>query len=386
MKYLIPLLLWSMVACAPISKDHFVFRGYIPGARDSIRVRLCPEDGSNSYIGYIVDEKIEFKGRVKGPTYCLLRLDNRTSARRNKEQEFPRDIYFFMENGDLYFETPHLDSLSIGYHRYDLRKEKNYTLKGSKTQDAFRRFQQQTIEHRHAIKELTKKSDVSQTPEDYQQLLRIQNEFWKMCRDFIRSQKNLEVNLFVAQQVHRYPLSYDLSDVEEMEALFVSYQDTCAMLRKYRESLQEAKRFVRGVQLEDAELVTPDGKRVKLLELLNKDGYTVIDNWASWCGACRMGLPGMKEFYKRYVDRVKFISVSSPGDREEGWKKAMKEENMSWEQYWDKDGQFSKFMKNACNVRTIPNIVLVASDGKIVHRGGNAGDIELHLKSLLQNK
>ena len=62
------------------------------------------------------------------------------------------EIEFFAENGDLVFFTPHIDSLPRSFWQYDIRKEKNYSLKGSPAQDVFCAYQQQTIPLRHEIR------------------------------------------------------------------------------------------------------------------------------------------------------------------------------------------------------------------------------------------
>ena len=168
--------------------------------------------------------------------------------------------------------------------------------------------------------------------------------------------------------------------MEVMERLFASYQDTCRALREYRESLREEKKYVTGKKLEDAELVTPEGKNVRLLEQMNKKGYTFIDFWASRCGPCRKTLPAVKEMYKRYGEQVKFVSVAV-WEQEKAWQKAMKEENMPWLQLRD-EGDFMEGAKDLYRISSIPTLLVISPEGKIVFRASRAGEIELFLKNL----
>ncbi|WP_065218352.1 MULTISPECIES: TlpA disulfide reductase family protein [Butyricimonas] len=376
MRYLIVLFLFSMLACtsARVPKDHFVLRGVIPGAKDSMRVTLFLKNSIERPIGVIMNERFEIRGKTNTPTYCLLRVDDRLL---HGETTHYKDIACFIENGNLEFSTPHIDSLSDGFHLYDLRKEKNYTLKGSASQEAYSRYQQQTLSCRYMIEKLEKESDGNSI--DYKQLRYNKEKLKRLTKEFIRSQRNLEVNLYLAQQLKRVPFTYDVSEVEEMEQLFAFYRDTCKVLREYRESLRVEKDFVSGKPLEDVELVTPDGRKVRLLEQLNKEGYTLIDFWASWCGSCRMGIPAMEELYKRCGDRVKFISIAI-SDREEHWQQAMKEENMPWLQLRD-EGEFMSVAQELYRITAIPVLLLISPEGKIVYRTSRVGEMEFALES-----
>ena len=379
MRCFIVVCLLSLWACTAsrVPQDHFVLRGTLPGAQDSTRVSLLLKNARKNPCGFVINGKFEIRGTVEAPTTCLLRVDDKlVRAGRTRY----RDVHFFIENGNLEFSTPHIDSLSEGYHLYDLRKEKNYMLKGSSLQDAYHRYQLQTLDCRYAIEQLEKKSGESQDPEDYRQLRRKRDELQQLIRVFIRNQRNLVINLHVAQQLKRVPFTYEEADVEVMERLFASYQDTCQALREYRESLREEKNYVTGKKLEDAGLVTPDGKKVRLLEQLNRNGYTFIDFWASWCGPCRKTLPAVKEMYKRYGERVKFVSVAV-WEQEEAWQKAMKEENMPWLQLRD-EGDFMEGAKDLYRISSIPTLLVISPEGKIVFRASRAGEIELFLKNL----
>lgn len=217
--------------------------------------------------------------------------------------------------------------------------------------------------------------------EDYEELFQRQDELDRVALEFIKSQQCLPVNLYVAEQLKRRPLTYDVTCVEAWEQAFVSYQDTCAQLRDFREYLRVAKNLATGRELEDAGLLTPEGKEVRLLDCLNKEGYTLLDFWASWCGACRAGLPAVKALHERYGKRIKFASIAL-SDREDAWMQAVKEENMPWVQLRDR-GELVNLMQQCYKITSIPTLFLVSPEGKIVWRASRAGEMEVYLKSLL---
>lgn len=96
-----------------------------------------------------------------------------------------------------------------------------------------------------------------------------------------------------------------------------------------------------------------------------KGKYLLVDFWASWCGPCRQAIPKVKELYAAYKDKgFEVVSISIDTDKN-AWKKAMKEEEMPWEQMLsdDKDKTMEQFQFSG-----IPTMYLVDSEGKIMER------------------
>ena len=166
MKQIYFLLLFGAVACSRQPADQFVLRGIVPGAMDSTRVMLKTLNGQDmqKFTGYIIDEKFELCGKLNVPTHCRLNLDNYDyikSIGGDLESSRTCNIDLFVENGELAFTTPHLDSLPQAFWRYDIRKEKNYKLEGSPAQDAYYRYQQQTIPLRYDLYKLRGKENLT---------------------------------------------------------------------------------------------------------------------------------------------------------------------------------------------------------------------------------
>ncbi|MGO4290669.1 TlpA family protein disulfide reductase [Chitinophaga sp. RAB17] len=96
-----------------------------------------------------------------------------------------------------------------------------------------------------------------------------------------------------------------------------------------------------------------------------KGKYLLVDFWASWCGPCRQAIPKVKELYAAYKDKgFEVVSISIDTDKN-AWKKAMKEEEMPWEQMLsdNKDKTMEQFQFSG-----IPTMYLVDSEGKIMER------------------
>ena len=128
-----------------------------------------------------------------------------------------------------------------------------------------------------------------------------------------------------------------------------------------------------------------DGKEIRLSDLLAKNKLVLIDFWASWCGACRATMPHLKDIYPEYKKKgVEFFSVSLD-DKEEDWKKAFKEEALSWIDGSNLLGWKDPVAKQYA-ITGIPFKILIGKDGIIVDKGfARFGSLEKTMDDYLDN-
>jgi len=69
------------------------------------------------------------------------------------------------------------------------------------------------------------------------------------------------------------------------------------------------------------------GKTVSLSDFKGK--YLVLDFWGTWCGYCVKDIPTMREYYKKYNDKLEFVSIACR-DSEKRWKEAIEKYQMNW--------------------------------------------------------
>jgi thiol-disulfide isomerase/thioredoxin len=76
--------------------------------------------------------------------------------------------------------------------------------------------------------------------------------------------------------------------------------------------------------------VTNNGDTLCLMDYKGKK-FILLDFWASWCGPCRKMTPYLLDMYRKYNDRIEFISVSID-KKEDDWRQAIQKDQMPWPQ------------------------------------------------------
>ena len=128
---------------------------------------------------------------------------------------------------------------------------------------------------------------------------------------------------------------------------------------------------------------TPDGKELKLSDIVSANKYTLVDFWASWCGPCRREMPSVVEAYKTYKAKgLEVVGVSLDNDMA-AWKKAITDLNITWPQMSDLKG-WQNAGAALYGVRSIPATVLINQEGKIVARNLRGEELLTKLEELMK--
>ena len=107
------------------------------------------------------------------------------------------------------------------------------------------------------------------------------------------------------------------------------------------------------------------GGKTKLSDFKGK--YVYIDNWATWCGPCRMEIPFLQKIEEKYHGKnIEFVSISiDEMKNHDKWKTFVKEKQLGGVQLMaDKDWS-SDFIR-AFDINSIPRFILIGPDGKVV--------------------
>lgn len=137
-----------------------------------------------------------------------------------------------------------------------------------------------------------------------------------------------------------------------------------------------------GLVAADFESITPEGKRLKLSEVLPKAKYTFVDFWASWCIPCRAENPNVVKAYQQYGNKGLTILSVSLDTKPDLWKAAIEKDGMPWLHVSQLKG-FDEPAAVLYRIKTIPQNVLIDSKGKIVASNLRGYALEEKLKQLM---
>lgn len=373
-----------LAACSHTPADHFVLHGTVPGAMDSTEVDLQVDNRTIEPIeGYIINGKFELKGQLPiGAVYARLSMNNNGIAERKGIQEENAVKYveanIFIENGDLTFSTPHIDSLPQSFWRYDIRRENNYTLKGSAAHDVFDRYRRATLDLQYRLRREERAAWEEKREPDAKAIAAMRSELRQATHEFIAANRHLSVNLHLAEMLEMEPFTYTQADLDAVTALFAGYTAHIAGPPEIPRRLPCRFGLHTRQTVCRRRSIQPPGRYPRLGTTPGR--YTLIDFWASWCGPCRASFPHLRKVYEANREKIEFISVSLDKN-DSDWRKATDEEKLPWQQYCATPS-FSRAIGKAYKITSIPTFLLIGPDGGIIFSGHDSNDLDAQLEKL----
>ncbi len=109
------------------------------------------------------------------------------------------------------------------------------------------------------------------------------------------------------------------------------------------------------------ELKTADGKMITLESL--RGNVVVLDFWATWCGPCRMAMPGLQKLHEHFKDKpVKVLGVNCrERNRKANPATFAKSQGLTYTQLLNGNA-----VASAYGVRGIPCLFVIGKDGKVL--------------------
>jgi thiol-disulfide isomerase/thioredoxin len=106
-----------------------------------------------------------------------------------------------------------------------------------------------------------------------------------------------------------------------------------------------------------------DGSKFDLAGLRGK--VVLVDFWATWCPPCVEEVPELVETYEKFRDKGFEIVGISLDQNKETLEKFLKENKMTWPQYFDGGGWENKIAQRF-KIQSVPTMWLLGRDGKLV--------------------
>ncbi|HVT81516.1 MAG TPA: TlpA disulfide reductase family protein, partial [Phycisphaerae bacterium] len=112
---------------------------------------------------------------------------------------------------------------------------------------------------------------------------------------------------------------------------------------------------------------TPEGKPIKLSDFKGK--VVILDFWATWCGPCKVSMPGLQKIYDQVRDQgvvVLSLNVWDEKDPFDAWIKANSGTTYNFTFAFDVAGRGAESIATSkFNVSGIPTMYIINRDGKV---------------------
>jgi hypothetical protein len=372
----------------------FVINGSIPGIKDGLEVGLYNNNNEKVTDATAItkDGKFVLEGRLDEPVLCFLCIDMTPKVQDIYEKE-RRGSMLFLDNSVITYSCESVDALPLIYD--DASRVK---VEGSRTHDLYQTYvkslaalrgrydelDQEYLEvyHRPAMDgEFNTRRGLAIVKNMDALMKQMQEVRWQ----FLRKYENSVVGVEVAMEMLSYAgSSYTKAQIDEVLGAIDASLRQGKAYAGLKEMAENMYPVAKGEKYMDIELTDVDGKTVHLADYVKLGQYTMLEFWASWCGPCRGEIPHLRHVHDLYGDAFNMVSISID-EREKDWKKALKEENMTWSQLNDRKGMKGPVMTKY-KVYGVPYSLILDKEGRVVAGGVRGSELDQVLIELLGDK
>jgi thiol-disulfide isomerase/thioredoxin len=113
-----------------------------------------------------------------------------------------------------------------------------------------------------------------------------------------------------------------------------------------------------------------------------KGKVVLIQYWATWCEPCKADMPLLKELRGKFKEQFEVVGVCLDNTKAD-MMAFLKQDDPRWPQLFEEGGLDSR-LANELGIQTLPTMILIDKQGKVVNRNIRAQELEGELKKLLK--
>ena len=148
--------------------------------------------------------------------------------------------------------------------------------------------------------------------------------------------------------------------------------------------LQTIQALSEGGTAPEISLPDQEGNYQSLRAYCQKQNYTILFFWISWCGRCQKETPKMVEIYKKYKGKGLGFYAVSLDEKKENWQEAIQKYGSNWINVSELvPAQQSQVIKNY-NLATTPAIFILNKKGEIVSKNLFGEKLDAFISSLMK--
>lgn len=276
---------------------------------------------------------------------------------------------FFLENGTINIKMSQNETSAVGTANNDIYQ-------GIKAQ--LNSANKQMMEIYQSMSEPSLTDEQRQANE--QKMDELNNKVLAISKAEISKNITNPVGILLLKQNFYY---MDVAELETLVPQIPAAYDNDETIIKIKNNVEKMKATAVGQKFTDFEMLTPEGKSIKLSDYAGKGKVVLVDFWATWCGPCRREMPKLVEAYAKYKSKnFEIVGVSLDRDNEL-WKNGIKSLNITWPQmsdlkFWDSEGA------KMYAVSSIPHTMLIDGEGTIIARGLHGDELEAKLTEVIK--
>lgn len=331
-------------------ENGFLSLGYSGGKRNLETITL--KNGRFSYTKEISDSKEYF--------LCYSRPNMQFST-----------VNMFLSPGDsVYIEGTIKDKkkklkLVHGDTTVIIHEFTKYKVLGGKYQDDYKTFldSKNKSKNKRAYKEWRKAYKAKDTA--LYELISYQAT--KPIFDYIKKNPGSEFSAFALKQcmkaINKDTIKNYLNALSNNldSSFYVKWINEYFEIIESREKKKKIKKINVGEDISEVQFSTIDNQKYSVKDFKGK--YLILDFWTTWCGPCIHGIPVMKEYSKKYKDKIEIVGVSC--DRSiEATKKAITKYDLKWKNIFN--SKETGNLEEKFGVKGYPTKIIIDKNGYVL--------------------
>ena len=279
-----------------------------------------------------------------------------------------------------------LENAPISLQIYPQDSNKKPIVKGGQTQKLYDEVTKEDEDFSKLMDKPYEQANDSTLPQDIRNKAKAQLDSLRK----ISTNRHFEfIMAHIPSPISDMLLQWYAQDMTETQVNAILNKMTASGIQyQYYKQIMAARRISKatavGQHYTDIVLKGIDGKTdIQLSAYINKNRYTLLDFWASWCGPCRAEMPNVVKVYKLYHNKgLEVVGVSLDNNRE-AWVKAISTLKMPWPQMSDLKG-WKSTAAAAYNIRAIPANVLIDNKGNIIAKDLRGEELLKKMEELMK--
>lgn len=190
---------------------------------------------------------------------------------------------------------------------------------------------------------------------------------------FIRQHPDVMYAAYLYCSISRWET---LKKVQEQYDAFTPELQQSAYGELIKKNIDKRATVAAGAHLPDFTVTDIDGKPLSPTDFKGK--YLLLDFWGSWCVWCRKASPKMVKLYSEYKSKGLAIVGLAWDKNHDSWKKAIKDDKLSWTHANLYDHQE---VKELFQISAFPTFILASPEGTIL---ANSSDFDKEIEPVLR--